>query len=98
MATIHHQIPIIIFKVIDELNMLSPPEAQLNKSPTTILLGEGGVLDSLGIINLIVSVEEKLMSDLGLNLILLDEESLSSPEGPYKTIDSFERYICSRIG
>lgn len=87
-----------IFKAVDELNKLSPPEAQLSKEASAVLVGEDGVLDSLGLINLIVMVEEKLQSDLNTEIIILDEEALANPEGPYQTIDTLAAWILARIG
>ncbi len=94
----YSDILITIFKVVDELNKLSPPEAQLSKEATAVLLGESGVLDSLGLINLIVMVEEKVQSDLKAEVIILDEEALVNLEGPYQTIDTLATWILARIG
>ena len=87
-----------IYRAVDEVNRQSPSHAQLSKEPTTILLGDGGVLDSLGLINLIVCIEEKIMSEMGTQVILLDEESLANPEGPYRSVESLATWILSRIG
>ncbi len=86
-----------IFRAVDDSNKLAPPGAQLTKESSTILLGEGGVLDSLGLISLIVAVEEVLKNDLGLQAIVLDEEALADPDGPYRTIDALANWILVRI-
>ncbi len=98
MSISKQQIVDTIFRAIDELNMLLPSHMQLTKQSSTILLGEGGVLDSLGLINLIVSVEDKMQSELGVQVIILDEDSLANPKGPYQTIDGLASWILSRIG
>ena len=45
----------IIYDTIDEVNESNPDEMKLAKSLKTIIIGNGGVLDSLGIINFIIS-------------------------------------------
>lgn len=92
--------PIIstIYLAIDEINKQLPTHAHLSKESTTILLGDGGILDSLGLINLIVCIEEKIVCSIGRQVILLDEESLVNPEGPYRSVGSLATWILSRIG
>ena len=86
-----------VFRVIDEFNKLSPPESQLSKDLSTVLLGERGVLDSLGIINLIVAIEEGIFTDLGHQVVVLDEAALVEPEGVYRSVGSLTEWIFQRI-
>ena len=86
-----------IFRAIDEINKLSPPESQLHKDPSTILLGETGALDSLGLINLIVAIEERIHNDHGIQVIVLEEDALASPEGAYRSIDTLAVWILEKI-
>jgi D-alanine--poly(phosphoribitol) ligase subunit 2 len=98
LSTTHHDVLEVIFRAIDEANKLATPESQLVKQSSTVLLGEGGVLDSLGLITLIVAIEERLQSDLDVQAIVLDEEALADPEGPYRTIETLANWILTRIG
>jgi hypothetical protein len=91
------QIIAIIYIAVDEINKQSPTHAHLSKELTTILLGDGGILDSLGLINLIVCIEEKIVCEIGRQVILLDEESLVNPEGPYRSVGSLATWILSKI-
>jgi acyl carrier protein len=63
----------LIYTVFDDVNQQLPPNAQLEKSPQTLLMGDSTVLDSLGLINLIVGIEEKLEDIQGNSLSLTDE-------------------------
>ena len=98
MAITQNDVLRAIFRAIDDANKLAPPDAQLAKESSTVLLGEGGVLDSLGLITLIVAIEEKLQSDLGVQAIVLDEDALADPDGSYRTIDTLANWILTRIG
>lgn len=87
----------VIYSAIDEVNRQMPIDAKIIKDPFTKLVGEGGTLDSLGVITLLVSVEEALQSGLGLQLALLDEDALANPTGPYHSIDSLANWISAKI-
>jgi len=87
----------IIYGCIDELNRMLPSDAKLTKTTDTILVGDSGVIDSLSLINLLVSLEEALRSKLDLQCFLLDENLLVDPEGPYRSIGQLSEWIVSGI-
>jgi len=82
-----------IFKSVDELNEEGDLEDKLEKSLDTILLGTGSTLDSLGIVNFIVLVEQNIDDAFGLNITLADERALSQKNSPFSSIKSLSSYI-----
>ena len=84
-----------IFVAVDELNGQLAADQKLSKTPNTALTGDGSPLDSLGLINLLVAVEQTIATTHGINLHLLDETLLGDPEGPYHTVDSLATYASS---
>ncbi len=72
----------LIYTAVDEVNEFLLPEAQLSKSPGTIILGDGGALDSLGVVNLLVAIEEKMTAS-GSEFV--------SPLGLIAEEDAFEK-------
>jgi acyl carrier protein len=50
----------IIYEAIRELNQETSPELGLPESPDTVLIGVSAKLDSAGIVNLVVAIEEKI--------------------------------------
>jgi acyl carrier protein len=84
----------LIFQVLDELNRSSPASAQVAKSPGTILLGPDASLDSLGFVNLLVLLEQKVESDLGAQVTLMDDQALSEANSPFRTVAS----LAQRVG
>ncbi|MBF0175925.1 MAG: acyl carrier protein [Magnetococcales bacterium] len=82
-----------IYGCVDEINRQLPKNGQLQKSPASILIGAGGVLDSLGLITLLVALEDALKKKLGLACFLLDEKILVDPQGPFHTIDGLLQWI-----
>ena len=61
-----------IYGCIDELNQQLPENGRLVKSAETVLAGDGGVLDSLGLITLLVDIEQVLAERHGITVALLD--------------------------
>ncbi len=90
------QILDVIYGCADEVNRQLPAGAKLAKSPETVLVGESGALDSLGLITLLVAVEEALEAKFGLHCSLLEEENLVDPDGPYHSIDGLSKWIAAK--
>ena len=83
----------IIFRVIDELNEMLPADNRLAKSEDTKLSGSGGGLDSLGMVNLIVALEQKLSSWLGHDVGLIDDRAMQQDSSPFRTIGTLAEFI-----
>jgi hypothetical protein len=87
----------LIYDTAQEINAQLPPDCQLSATPDTIVVGAGSPLDSLGVINFLVSLEERVGDATGKTVSLLDEGALNDPNGPLRTIALLERYICERL-
>lgn len=87
----------VIYGAIREINAQMPPDQRLAAAPDTILVGEGGVLDSLGLINLLVLVEEGLSSRTGSTVTLLDERYMGVQDGPFRTVGSLAEYVDAQV-
>jgi D-alanine--poly(phosphoribitol) ligase subunit 2 len=87
----------VIYGCVDLLNRQLPHDMKLQKSTDTQLGGEGGVLDSLGLITLLVALEEELEKKFGVQCVLLDEEVMSDQNGPYSSIDSLSKWIIAKM-
>ena len=78
---------------IEEINLQLENEDQLEKSTDTVLFGENGKLDSLGLINLVVAVEQNIEDEFDVSLTLADERAMSHKHSPFRTIGSLTDYI-----
>ncbi len=63
----------VLNSAIDRVNELLPTGEPLSKEKDTVLLGQGGKLDSTGFVNLVAAIEEELEKQLGINVALVDE-------------------------
>ena len=86
-----------IYDTVEEVNRQLPNEQQLQRSPDTIIVGDGGVLDSLGVISFLVALEDRLSRETGNAITLLDEEIISESDGSLKTIGHIEQFIISKL-
>ena len=84
-----------IMDAIDEINERYPEEKRLSKSVDTVLTGESGKLDSLGLVSFVVSVEERIQNDLGVNISLVDE--LGNVDGPLRTPETLAEHIANEL-
>lgn len=87
----------LIYKIIEDHNKLNPDTLKLKKSPYTLLLGEGGNLDSLGFITFLVEIENSIKTNIDKNIRVIDEMLFLDVNGPYKNIDTLIEYIISKI-
>ena len=67
--------------------------ADVGVGPATHLIGRRSVLDSLGLVTLIVEVEDRLMSTYGLSVTIADDRAMSQTRSPFLTPQTLAEYI-----
>ena len=87
----------MLFSVVDELNLLRPPDEHLAKDMETTLTGDAGNLDSAGLINLIAMTEQKTAAEFGRLILLTDDRTLSQVDEVFRTLGTFADYIRQRL-
>lgn len=70
-----------LLETCDEINGQLPASERLTTDPETVrdevLIGEGGVLDSLGVLNFLMAFETRLEQDGGWTIALVGDEALA---------------------
>ena len=61
----------------------------------TVLLGEGGAVDSLGLVRLVMTVERQVEDDFGVLLSLTDEKAMSQRNSPFRSVGALTDYIAA---
>lgn len=74
------------------LNLDSFSEKEIKNS---ILFGENAILDSIGLVTLIISIEEKLKETSDEPISLSNEKAFSPTHSPFKTVETLSNYISS---
>ncbi len=63
----------------------------------TKLFGEQGLLDSIGLVSLVVATEQALEDELRVQVGLADERALSQRVSPYRTVGSLAAYAAGLL-
>jgi acyl carrier protein len=58
----------------------------------TPLFGRDGLLDSMGLVTLVVAVEQAIEDELGVSVSLADARALSQKASPYRTVGALADY------
>ena len=77
-----------IYSSIDAVNEFLPPEQRIDKSADTVLFGKSsdGSLDSMGMVNLIVALEENIQKRVGKEISIVAELNISEENNPFQTV------------
>lgn len=87
------QICELVVECLEEVLAERGDGATLSLGPDTRLLGADSVLDSLGLVALIVDVEDRLRSSHGASVTLADERAMSQTRSPFRTVQTLAAYI-----
>jgi len=87
----------LLYAAVDDLNQQLRKDARLEKSPATILTGEGGRLDSLGLLNLLVFTEQRLETAFGVSVMLADDEAMAQDPSPFRNLDALTDHAISML-
>ena len=91
--SIESQVETILFEAIKELNEELPADEHVETEKTTRLFGENASMDSMGLVTLIVSVEQKVQAEFDLALTIADEKAMSQANSPFRTVSSLADYL-----
>lgn len=80
-----------VYSAIDEYNAIH--NTKMKKSPNTSLLGSKSELDSIGLVSLIVAVEDKLRKALHRPITIISDKAFSHKHSPFSTVRSFSQYL-----
>jgi acyl carrier protein len=86
-----------IHSAVDDLNEILDPDERLDKSPDVVLIGKDARLDSLGLVNLIVLVEEKIQQQFGVSITLVDERAMSQSKSPFRNLGSLANFVDEQL-
>jgi acyl carrier protein len=76
--------------------LLSAP-IDTSSGDATPLFGADGALDSLGLVTLILNVEEMIETQMGVAITIVSEKAMSAYRSPFATIGSLAEFIVSLI-
>ncbi len=83
----------IILAALREVKEQMGKKGTFEISPQTRLYGRGSDLDSLGLVQLVIEVEERVGARYGVPITLTDEKALSQENSPFRTVESLTDYV-----
>ena len=82
-----------IYKSLDEINENLNDAQKLMKDKNTVLFGKDGQLDSLGLVNLLVIIEQNVEDGFDVSITIADERAMSQKHSPFRTVGALVDYI-----
>ncbi len=88
----------IVDIIIETAKELGENELELDGDlkEDTVLFGDQGVLDSMGLVTLIVAVEQSIEDNLDVSVSLADEKAMSQANSPYQTVATLAEYAAAQ--
>jgi acyl carrier protein len=65
--------------------------------PETRLYGEDGILDSLALVSLVVSVEQSVEDQFGMSITLANRQTMSQARSPFRSVQTLSEYTLQLI-
>jgi len=82
----------VVLQAMERTNQMRTEAMRLAVSQEAPLFGPPSPLDSLGLVSLLIDVEEAL-DEAGHPVILSDDRALSQSRSPFRTVSSLVEYI-----
>jgi hypothetical protein len=86
------QIVELVVRAIESANLGRTVDQRLDATPTAVLFGAPSPLDSLGLVALLIDIEEAFQKE-GHALVLSDERAMSQRRSPFRDVPSLTAYI-----
>lgn len=90
--TRREDIEAIVLRALAMTNQARTADRQLEVSPTAPIFGRQSTLDSLGLVALLIDIED-LLRDAGVDVTLSDERAVSQARSPFRNVPALVDYI-----
>ena len=87
----------MIIEIAGELREEEEIEITDELRADTPLFGEDGLLDSMGLVSLVIAVEQAIEEQFERRVSLADEKALSQSNSPYRTVNSLADYAAGEL-
>lgn len=87
----------LILQAIQQFNLAREPGMKLEETADSKLFGQGSPLDSIGLVGLILDIEDHLRS-AGHEVMLSDERAMSRSRSPFRDIPSLVDHVHRLVG
>jgi hypothetical protein len=85
----------LVYAAIDEYN--ASAEIAVAKSGETALYGGASTINSLGLVHLIIALEQQVLDRTGVSLALATDKAFSQTRSPFRDVHSLLSYLRQRL-
>ena len=86
----------LVLRAMENINLARTPGSHLQIAPEAVIFGAESPLDSLGLVSLLIDIEESLQ-DHGHSVTLSDARAMSESRSPFRSVPALVTYIGERI-
>jgi 2-phospho-L-lactate transferase/gluconeogenesis factor (CofD/UPF0052 family) len=86
------EIEALVLATIRITNQSRPVDKRLQETPTAVIFGPGSALDSIGLVTLLIDIEDALR-ERGVDVLLIDERAISQRRSPFRDVPSLTAHI-----
>ena len=87
----------IVIASIQEVFAQTGLDSPAALSEDTVLVGKDAVLDSLGVVSLIVEVEQRVESEHGASVTLANDKAMSQRNSPFRTVGVLTVHVLATV-
>jgi acyl carrier protein len=87
----------LIYRAIDRLNAQLPQDQQIPKTPSAVLFGPQGSLDSVGFVELVMDLQEALLDEYDVPITVADEQVLQNAANPFRTVQTLVDHLAELV-
>jgi acyl carrier protein len=87
----------IVIASIQEVFAQTGMDAPGALTEDTVLVGKDAVLDSLGVVSLIVEVEQRVESEHNASVTLANDKAMSARNSPFRTVGVLTDHVVAMV-
>jgi acyl carrier protein len=87
----------LVYDALRRVNEIRPPEEHVPEEPDVVLVGDDGLLDSLALTILILSLENRLREKTGEDVSLMQEADLDALSEQFRTPRAIAELIAGKL-
>ena len=87
------KIQTIILQSLKKYSEQSSIKLKINDIADTPIFGEDSALDSLGLVTLLVEVEQSIEDEFSQEITIADEKAMSLRNSPFRNVETLSNYI-----
>src|SRR5450432_289096 len=87
----------IVIASIQEVFAQTGMDAPGALTEETVLVGKDAVLDSLGVVSLIVEVEQRLETEHSVSVTLANDKAMSQRNSPFRTVGVLTDHVVAMV-